>query len=108
MARCKTQQFTKIITPHWENEMSVKPDHLIWIDLEMTGLDVDHDRILEIATIITDSDLNILAEGPVLAIHQSEEVLATMNDWNVQHHTKSGLVARVRQSDFSEVKAQPT
>ena len=88
--------------------MTVKPDHLIWIDLEMTGLDVDHDRILEIATIITDSDLNILAEGPVLAIHQSEEVLATMNDWNVQHHTKSGLVARVRQSDFSEVKAQAT
>lgn len=62
--------------------MSVSSNNLIWIDLEMTGLDVDHDRIIEIATIVTDSELNVLATGPVLAIHQPEAVLTGMDDWN--------------------------
>lgn len=88
--------------------MSVSADNLIWIDLEMTGLDVDHDHILEVATIITDSNLNILAEGPLIAVYQPDEILETMNDWNVQHHTKSGLVDRVRASHFDEAKAQST
>ncbi len=86
--------------------MSANAENLIWIDLEMTGLDVDHDHILEIATVVTDSNLNILAEGPLLAIYQPEEVLATMDEWNVQHHTKSGLVYNVRNSHFDEAKAQ--
>lgn len=72
--------------------------NLIWIDLEMTGLDPEIDHIIEIATIVTDSDLNTLAEGPVLAIHQSDEVLAGMDEWNTSHHGASGLTERVRKS----------
>ena len=64
--------------------------NLIWIDLEMTGLDTDNDLIIEMATIVTDSQLNILAEGPVLAIHQSDEVLAGMDEWNTRQHGSSG------------------
>ncbi|MCU0833080.1 MAG: oligoribonuclease [Chromatiaceae bacterium] len=81
-------------------------DHLIWLDLEMTGLDPDRDRILEIATLITDSDLRVLAEGPVIAIRQSEEVLAGMDEWNQQHHGASGLIERVRLSDQDEARAE--
>ena len=66
------------------------------IDMEMTGLDPEENVVLEIATIVTDKDLNVLAEGPVIAIHQSEEELGKMDDWNVNTHTKSGLVARVK------------
>ncbi|MGR8979219.1 MAG: oligoribonuclease [Gammaproteobacteria bacterium] len=80
--------------------------HLIWIDLEMTGLNPDTDLIIEIATIVTDKDLNILAEGPVLAIHQSEAVLAAMDDWNQKHHGESGLSDRVRVSQISEIEAE--
>lgn len=80
--------------------------NLIWIDLEMTGLDPDHDRILEIATVITDKHLNVLAEGPILAIHQSEAVLARMDAWNKEHHGKSGLIERVRKSLISTQKAE--
>ena len=72
--------------------------NLIWIDLEMTGLDPDTDVIIEMATIITDSELNTLAEGPVLAIHQSDEVLNAMDDWNRRQHGGSGLAKRVRES----------
>ncbi|MCX7100564.1 MAG: oligoribonuclease [Methylobacter sp.] len=72
--------------------------HLIWIDLEMTGLDPDNDVIIEIATIITDNDLNILAQGPVLAVHQADDTLAKMDDWNQKHHGESGLVTRVKAS----------
>lgn len=79
--------------------------NLIWIDLEMTGLDPDNDRIIEIATLVTDADLNILAEGPMLAIHQSDEVLAGMDDWNTRQHGQSGLTERVRQSRVSEGEA---
>ena len=68
---------------------------LIWIDCEMTGLDIRTDRIIEIATLITDSELNIIAEGPELAIHRPKELLDTMDDWNTKHHTASGLVDRV-------------
>ena len=80
--------------------------NLIWLDMEMTGLEPEHNRILEIATIITDNDLRVIAEGPVLAVHQPEEVLAEMDDWNVQHHTSSGLVDRVRRSSLTEEDAE--
>ncbi|MDA9556753.1 oligoribonuclease [Vibrio sp.] len=80
-------------------------DNLIWIDLEMTGLNPKEHKIIEIATIVTDKDLNVLAEGPVLAISQSEEELSKMDDWNVNTHGQSGLTERVRQSTISELDA---
>ena len=67
-------------------------NNLIWVDLEMTGLDPEKEKIIEIATIITDSDLNIIAEGPNIAIHQSNELLDNMDEWNVNQHTSSGLI----------------
>lgn len=79
--------------------MSVSDTNLIWLDLEMTGLEPKHDVILEIATIVTDSQLNVLAEGPVFAIHQPDEVLDGMDEWCTEHHGKSGLTARCRESD---------
>ena len=81
-------------------------DHLIWIDLEMTGLKPDRDSIIEIATVVTDRDLNVVAEGPVLAIHQGEAVLATMDDWNQRQHGGSGLLARVRASQVDAATAE--
>lgn len=81
-------------------------DNLIWLDLEMTGLDTDNDLIIEIATIVTDSQLNVLAEGPVFAIHQSDEVLAGMDEWNTNQHGKSGLTQRVRDSQVTEAEAE--
>ena len=86
--------------------MNSKRDNLIWIDLEMTGLNPDTDRIIEIATIVTDAQLNILAEGPVLAVHQSDEVLSQMDEWNTTQHGGSGLVDRVRQSEYDERRAE--
>lgn len=86
--------------------MSRNNQNLIWLDLEMTGLDPMRDKIIEIATIITDKDLNVLAEGPELSIHQSEDVLAAMDDWNRQHHGESGLMERVRESSLSEAEAE--
>lgn len=80
--------------------------HLIWIDLEMTGLDPDSDLIIEIATVITDKDLNILALGPVLAVHQSDAALAAMDDWNQQHHGQSGLIERVKASTIDDAEAE--
>ncbi|WP_163934307.1 oligoribonuclease [Paraferrimonas sp. SM1919] len=79
--------------------------NLVWIDLEMTGLDPEINRIIEIATIVTDKDLNILAEGPVLAIHQSDEHLAIMDEWNQKHHGQSGLIDRVKASSICEEEA---
>ena len=84
----------------------MSPDNLIWIDLEMTGLDPQTDLIIEIATIVTDSQLNLLAEGPVLAIHQGDAILAAMDDWNRQQHGQSGLVARVCASRIDEREAE--
>ncbi|MES2664227.1 MAG: oligoribonuclease [Pseudomonadota bacterium] len=75
---------------------TVNDAHLIWIDLEMTGLDPQHNTIIEIATIVTDSHLNILAEGPVIAIHQPEHILALMDEWNTKQHNASGLVKRIQ------------
>ena len=72
--------------------------NLVWMDLEMSGLNPEHDVISEIATIITGPDLKILAKGPVIAIHQPENILNQMDDWNTRHHTQSGLVERVRHS----------
>ncbi|MFS7219629.1 oligoribonuclease [Rahnella inusitata] len=86
--------------------MAANDSNLIWIDLEMTGLDPERDRIIEIATLVTDADLNILAEGPTIAVHQSDAQLALMDDWNVRTHTGSGLVERVKASPFDDNAAQ--
>lgn len=83
--------------------------NLIWVDMEMTGLDPDQDSVIEIATIVTDTNLNTLAEGPVIAVHQSDATLGAMDEWNTTHHTRSGLVDRVRASDYDEQRtAQET
>lgn len=80
--------------------------NLIWIDLEMTGLLPERDRIIEIATIVTDTHLTILAEGPVFAIHQDEVMIAGMDEWNTRQHNQSGLVKRVRESNITETQAE--
>ncbi|MFT7653997.1 MAG: oligoribonuclease [Limisphaerales bacterium] len=80
--------------------------HLVWMDLEMTGLDPEVDRIIEIATIITDGDLNVIAEGPVFAIRQSDELLAGMDDWNQTHHSASGLLDRMATEGVTELEAE--
>jgi len=80
-------------------------DNLIWVDMEMTGLDPERDVVIEIATVITDSKLNTLAEGPVIAVHQDNAVLSAMGEWNTTHHTHSGLVERVRASVHDEHSA---
>ncbi len=95
--------FTTLAT--MEQSMS-KADNLIWIDLEMTGLDPETDRIIEIATIVTDAELNILAEGPVMAIHQPESAMAAMDEWCTRTHGASGLTQRVLDSRFSEADAE--
>lgn len=81
-------------------------DNLIWIDLEMTGLDTFNDVIIEIATVVTDKNLNKLAEGPVIAIHQPDNVLDAMDDWNQHHHGRSGLVARIKKSQYTVQQAE--
>ncbi len=85
--------------------MEPKASNLIWIDLEMTGLDSMNDRVIEIATLVTDAQLNLLAEGPVIAVHQSDEILAGMDEWNTNTHGASGLVERVRASRIDEQQA---
>ncbi len=79
--------------------------NLIWVDMEMTGLIPEQHRVIEIATIITDSELNELAVGPVIAVNQSDAELGAMDDWNTTHHTQSGLVERVRKSEYNEQRA---
>lgn len=86
--------------------MAQDVDNLIWIDLEMTGLDPDKDLIIEIATVVTDKNLNILAEGPVFAVHQSDTALAAMDEWNQTHHGQSGLIQRVKGSQISDAEAE--
>jgi oligoribonuclease len=86
--------------------MAKSKHNLIWIDLEMTGLDTNNDYIIEIATIVTDSELNILAEGPIIAIHQPDSVLAGMDEWNTKQHGGSGLTERVRNSIVTVQQAE--
>lgn len=88
------------------NENKLNDNNLIWIDLEMTGLDPDKDVIIEIATLVTDADLNLLAEGPVFAVHQSDEILNGMDEWNTNQHGKSGLTQRVRESKVNAAQAE--
>jgi oligoribonuclease len=86
--------------------MTNRAENLVWIDLEMTGLDPDRDRIIEVATIVTNSELDVLAEGPVIAIHQPDDVLDAMDDWNRTTHGSSGLIDRVRRSNFTTADAE--
>ena len=90
------------------NSAGPRPDemNLVWVDMEMTGLDPDNDRIIEVAVVVTDSQLNVLAEGPVLAIHQSDETLDKMDAWNKGTHGRSGLIERVKASPVSEADAE--
>ncbi len=86
--------------------MPVNDNNLMWVDLEMTGLEPDTDTVIEIATICTDADLNILAEGPVFAIQTEQSYLDKMDEWNVKHHNESGLVARIKDSNISMREAE--
>lgn len=105
-AMLKALSYTKLAWVKLGYIMHKNENNLIWIDLEMTGLDPERDRIIEIATIVTDSQLNILAEGPVIAVHQSAEQLALMDEWNVKTHTGSGLVERVKNSAIGDREAE--
>lgn len=86
--------------------MSYSENNLIWIDLEMTGLDTNNDLIIEIATIVTDPQLNILGEGPIVAIHQADEILDQMDEWNTRQHNQSGLVERIKNSTYDVAEAE--
>jgi oligoribonuclease len=86
--------------------MNPPPDLLVWMDMEMTGLDPERERIIEVATILTDGNLTELAAGPELVIHQSDEVLAAMDDWNKKHHGESGLIDRVKASELLDGDAE--
>ena len=99
MIRCQLKDADDTVSAH-------DPLRLIWIDLEMTGLKTDSDHIIEIATVVTDKDLNTLAEGPVLAIHQTDAVLNAMDDWNRKQHASSGLTSRVRSSTIAAEQAE--
>lgn len=81
-------------------------DRLVWIDLEMTGLDPEQERIIEMATLVTDSDLNLIAEGPVIAVHQPDSLLDEMDEWCTKTHGQTGLTQRVRESSVSEPEAE--
>jgi oligoribonuclease len=78
--------------------MALNPTHLLWLDMEMTGLSPDTDRIIELAIVVTDADLNTVAEGPVLVVHQPDAVMSAMDSWNKGTHGKSGLIDRVKAS----------
>lgn len=93
---------------HIPTNVPTRPNefNLVWVDMEMTGLDPDTDRIIEVAVVVTDSELNVLAEGPVFAIHQPDEVLNRMDAWNKGTHGRSGLIDRVKASTVSEADAE--
>jgi oligoribonuclease len=93
--------FEAAVAPPRSNEFN-----LVWVDMEMTGLDPDNDRIIEVAVVVTDPHLNVLAEGPVFAIHQSDETLDKMDNWNKGTHGKSGLIDRVKASTVNEAQAE--
>ena len=86
--------------------MPQNPNVLVWMDLEMTGLDPEKDRIIEMATIITDGDLRVVAEGPVIVVHQQQELLDGMDEWNTRTHNKTGLVQKVKISRITERQAE--
>lgn len=86
--------------------MAKDNENLIWIDLEMTGLDTQRDTIIEIATVVTNKQLEVLAEGPALAIHQPDSILNAMDEWNTRQHNMSGLIARVKSSRLSVAAAE--
>jgi len=86
--------------------MALAETNLIWIDLEMTGLEPQRDQIIEIATVVTDAHLQILAQGPVIAIHQSDSIMQAMDEWNTRHHGDSGLTARVKDSATNLAEAE--
>lgn len=96
-----TEQTSLPAAPARPNEFN-----LVWVDMEMTGLNPDSDRIIEVAVVVTDSELNIIGEGPVLAIHQSDEVLDGMDAWNKGTHGRSGLIERVKASTVTEAEAE--
>jgi oligoribonuclease len=81
-------------------------NNIVWVDMEMTGLNPDSDRVIEVAVVITDAQLEVIAEGPVVAVHQDERVLGAMDDWNTSTHGRSGLTARVRASTIDEIEAE--
>lgn len=95
-------------TPTTESAAVQRPNemNLVWVDMEMTGLDPDNDRIIEVAVVVTDPELNIIAEGPVFAIHQSDATLDKMDNWNKGTHGKSGLIDRVKASTVTEAQAE--
>jgi oligoribonuclease len=86
--------------------MAQDPRHLIWIDMEMSGLNPDTDRVLEVAIVVTDSQLHTVAQAPVLVVHQDDDVLARMDDWNKSTHAKSGLIDRVKASRLTEAQVE--
>lgn len=92
--------------PETNGNNEPRKQRLVWIDLEMTGLDPNRERIIEIATLVTDNDLNLVAEGPVIAVHQPDELLDAMDDWNRKTHGESGLVARVKASRVDTAEAE--
>jgi oligoribonuclease len=89
-----------------EKKKNDTPKKLVWMDLEMTGLDSDRDVIIEMATLITDIELNVIAEGPEIVIRRSQDLFETMDSWNREHHTKSGLWAKVVSSDVRQEQAE--
>ena len=95
-------------TPTTESAAAQRPNefNLVWVDMEMTGLDPDNDRIIEVAVVVTDPELNVIAEGPVFAIHQSDATLDKMDNWNKGTHGKSGLIDRVKASTVTEAQAE--
>ena len=88
--------------------MAVNENRLVWLDMEMTGLDPEKERIIEVAVVVTEADLTVVAEGPVLVVHQSDSLLDAMDSWNKSTHGKSGLIDKVRASTISEAQAEDT